>query len=321
MYVQHSLGGRFVNIDSGNKRWFILPDAVVLDKIKQALRDKYVPYWAKDAKKNANSNGATLLSMKAMGNQRNITHEAVMAAVNANNAVANPNNNLGFLFNSPANQPGQAAALPTVDDILKAKADQIPTFNGAVNGAFPSRASFGLNPYHQSMFPNAWMASMGMGNYMGMGGMPGGMPGAMGAMGVGVGVGGCVGGGGAGVSSGDMSNGFGFGGNPGAPALPIGAMAGFSPSLGLMQGMDMKSLDNYMEQQVAAGMAMGMPPAAAAQMANARSLGIVPPADANNAPAKGKKNPAEAPTASSTGPTKTDWEAMYANALSNSKPV
>jgi hypothetical protein len=298
-----------VNIDSGNKRWFILPDAVVLDKIKQALRDKYVPYWAKDAKKNANSNGATL-TMKAMGNKRNVTQGAAMAAVNANNAAANPNNNLGFLFNSPANQPGQASALPTVDDILKAKVDQMPTFNGTVNGAFPSRASFGLNPYHQSMFPNAWMASMGMGNYMGMGGTSGAMSGAMGVGGVG----------GAGASSGDMSNGFGFGGNQGAPALPTGAMAGFSPSLGLMQGMDMKSLDNYMEHQVAAGMAMGMPPAAAAQMANAQSLGIVPPADANNTQAKGKKNPAETPTASSTG-SKTDWGAMYANALSNSKPV
>lgn len=308
MYVQQSLGGRFVNIDSGNKRWFILPDAVVLDKIKQALRDKYVPYWAKDTKKNANGNGATLLSMKAIGNQRNITHGAAMAAVNANKAAANPNSNLGFLFNSPVNQPGQAAALPTVDDMLKAKVDQMPTFNGAgaVNGAFNSRASFGLNPYHQSIFPNAWMASMGMGGYMNMGGISG----AMGAMG-----------GGAGVSSGAMSNGFGFGGNPGAPALPAGAMAGFSPSLGLMQGMDMKSLNSYMEQQAAAGMAMGMPPAVAAQMANGQSLGIVPPADANNAPAKGKKNLAEAPTASSTGSTKTDLEAMYANALSKSKPV
>lgn len=88
------------------------------------------------------------------------------------------------------------------------------------------------------------------------------------------GIPGAVGGGGTiGVSNVEMSHGFGFGGNPGAPALPTAAMGGFSPSIGLLQSVDMKSLDNYMEQQVAAMTTAGMPSttAVAAQFANVQS--------------------------------------------------
>ena len=67
--MQQSLGARFLNIDSSNKRWFILSDAVVLDKIKQALRDKYVPFWAKDLK-NKTSSDETTLAIKAIAKQK-----------------------------------------------------------------------------------------------------------------------------------------------------------------------------------------------------------------------------------------------------------
>eukprot|EP00751_Fragilariopsis_kerguelensis_P009278 CAMPEP_0170789678 /NCGR_PEP_ID=MMETSP0733-20121128/19890_1 /TAXON_ID=186038 /ORGANISM="Fragilariopsis kerguelensis, Strain L26-C5" /LENGTH=645 /DNA_ID=CAMNT_0011136859 /DNA_START=55 /DNA_END=1992 /DNA_ORIENTATION=+ len=309
MCVRQSYGGRFLNIDSANKRWFALPDAVVLDKIKQALRDKYVPFWAKNSNESVKSNG-TALTRKAMGNQRHVSNPtgAAMATVNINATnLANPNNNLDFLLNSPANRHGHTAVVPSVEDILKVKVDQVPTFGDATtNGHFPSRSSFGLNAY-QSMFPNAWMASLGMGM---------GMPMPMG------GIQGAVGGGTTAVNNVEMSHGFGFGGNPGAPALPTAAMGGFSPSIGLLQSMDMKSLDNYMEQQVAAMTTAGIPStsAVAAQFANAQSQAAM---GANINPVAARQSPGhtESSAVSSTGSTKTDWDAMYAKALSNAKPV
>jgi hypothetical protein len=36
-------GGRFLQLDSKTQKWFNLPQKIGLDKIKQALRDKYVP--------------------------------------------------------------------------------------------------------------------------------------------------------------------------------------------------------------------------------------------------------------------------------------
>ena len=39
-----SKGGRFVQKEKGeNGRWFVLPKKVVMSKVKQALRDRYVP--------------------------------------------------------------------------------------------------------------------------------------------------------------------------------------------------------------------------------------------------------------------------------------
>ena len=39
-----SKGGRFVQKEMGeNGRWFVLPKVVVMLKVKQALRDRYVP--------------------------------------------------------------------------------------------------------------------------------------------------------------------------------------------------------------------------------------------------------------------------------------
>jgi hypothetical protein len=41
----HQQGGRYVQLDTDNGRWFILPDAVALEKAKQGLRDDHVPKW------------------------------------------------------------------------------------------------------------------------------------------------------------------------------------------------------------------------------------------------------------------------------------
>jgi len=38
-----STGGRFLQLERGTQKWFNLPQKIGLDKIKQALRDKYVP--------------------------------------------------------------------------------------------------------------------------------------------------------------------------------------------------------------------------------------------------------------------------------------
>jgi len=203
----------------------------------------------------------------------------------------------------------------------------MPTFGDATgNGPFPSRASFGMNPYPAAaMFPTAWMASMNMGMGMGlpMGGVPGGVPGH-------------VSGGVAPVAANnaEISRGFGAGGNPGAPAFPP-AMGGFSPSIGLLQNMDMKSLDNYMEQQATVG-AMGMPSATTAATGTSQlsmpqsqtpdqeisvNKGTTSSFKKIQQDSKNKFDTSEnAPTASSTG-GKTDWDAMYAKALSSSKPV
>jgi hypothetical protein len=39
--------GRFLQKEAKTGRWFVLPQKIVLDKIKQALRDKYVPEFAR----------------------------------------------------------------------------------------------------------------------------------------------------------------------------------------------------------------------------------------------------------------------------------
>ena len=46
-FVQNTQGGRFLQLESVTERWFLLPPKVIMDKVKQALRDKYVPLWAR----------------------------------------------------------------------------------------------------------------------------------------------------------------------------------------------------------------------------------------------------------------------------------
>lgn len=43
-----STGGRFLQMDPKTEKWFNIPKRISLDKIKQALRDKYVPHFAKE---------------------------------------------------------------------------------------------------------------------------------------------------------------------------------------------------------------------------------------------------------------------------------
>ncbi|CAJ1913118.1 unnamed protein product [Cylindrotheca closterium] len=46
MYIL-STGGRFLQLDTRTEKWFMIPKKISLDKIKQALRDKYVPHFLK----------------------------------------------------------------------------------------------------------------------------------------------------------------------------------------------------------------------------------------------------------------------------------
>ncbi|KAL3931551.1 MAG: hypothetical protein SGBAC_011258 [Bacillariaceae sp.] len=46
MYII-STGGRFLQLDPRTENWFNIPKKISLDKIKQALRDKYVPHFLK----------------------------------------------------------------------------------------------------------------------------------------------------------------------------------------------------------------------------------------------------------------------------------
>jgi len=369
-YVHENLKGRFLNIDSKTKRWYILPDTVVLDKIKQALRDKYIPYWARDLKienkkhdatdfapstKNSTAGNfnpmtttnnkaphAALNSLSPFGSTFNglqnphLVNQAVtLAAIKASRAnAANPlgfggpnaaqtgapsgarakspvssnnsENKLGFLFGgSTRRQPGPTAAIPTVDDILKCKVDQMPSFGGVPNAGFmaaamasvsgPQLSSFGMNPF-QTHLPPAAM------NSLGLGGLPG--PNTL--------------------LNDAAHRGFGAGGNPGAPALPhvgFGMAANLAPSIGVLQGMNMKSLDKYMDDKMAipslGGAAFGPTGANLSSLGMANALANNN--QASNSPTPGA-NSAFTPAAKGPkGPKKTDWNAMYAKALTNSK--
>lgn len=46
MYIL-STGGRFLQFDPKTQKWFNIPKKISLDKIKQALRDRYVPHFLK----------------------------------------------------------------------------------------------------------------------------------------------------------------------------------------------------------------------------------------------------------------------------------
>lgn len=372
-YVQEELNGRFLNIESKTKRWYILPDAVVLDKIKQALRDKYIPYWARDLKienkkRAVNSVQATknaaagnFPQMLGMGNKahpmgmnsfpafgssfggmqnQNLVNQAVqLAAMKASrvNAAANPfgfagvtaakpgapvgvnanppapnnknGNKLGFLFGTQARRPlGPTAAIPTVDDILKCKVDQMPSFGGLQNTGFmaaamasvsaPPLPSIGMNPF-QSPLPPSLM------NSLGLGGLPG--PGAL--------------------LNDTAHRGFGAGGNPGAPALPPTATFGnLGQSIGVLQNLNMKSLDKYMEEKMTGpSLGVGAFGSTAANLASLNMMNALAgtsfDSSASNAsptPLPGAFPPAaQAPATSNS--KKTDWNAMYAKALTKSK--
>ena len=367
-YVQENLKGRFLNIDSKTKRWYILPDDVVLDKIKQALRDKYIPYWARDLKIenkkhetgetfSASKNAAPTKFNPMLGIENKAAHAALnsfspfglpfggvqnphlvnqavtLAAIKASRANAanvlgfagaspspaggpagvpgnssassNKNaNKLGFLFGSSPRRPlAPTASIPTVDDILKCKVDQMPSFGGVPNAGLmaaamvsvsgPQLASFGMNPFQTALPPAAM-------NSLGLGGLPG--PNTL--------------------LNDAAHRGFGAGGNPGAPALSqYGVGANLAPSIGVLQGLTMKSLDKYLEDK------MALPSLGAAAFgpggASLSSLGMMNALAGNNrtshSPTQDTKS-AFAPAAQAqSGPKKTDWNAMYARALTNTK--
>lgn len=50
-----STRGRFLQLDSKTQKWFSTPEKISLDKIKQALRDKYVPHFAKGESQSQNT--------------------------------------------------------------------------------------------------------------------------------------------------------------------------------------------------------------------------------------------------------------------------
>lgn len=378
-YVRNSLGGRFLNIDNTTKRWYVLPQAIVLDKIKQALRDKYIPYWAKDIKiedkvhdyvsprmqtpkflaqsnssnnSNIGLNGISSPSFNAkmpyakgltnMGNIDMFPTPSTLTGFNAahtsaekfNNAARmarissasnNSSNKLDFLLNSTKARrlSEQTAVIPTIDDILKCKVDRMPSFSSGTNAmtqqklaaaafANPARAQ---NPY-QSKYPPPppWMSSIGRG----------GLPGAL------------AGGYANSALLGEASHGFGFCGNPGAPALPGNTMG--PPSLGFLQSLqslDMRSWEGYMEQQATgiplSGMTMGGQSFAANHTSTTKTIDMLKSLVgtstsslvSNSTVGSGPSSLTGVQGSSESAPkgsTKTDWNAMYAKALSNSKP-
>ena len=348
-----------------------------MDKIKQALRDKYIPYWARDlkiedkkhnpldsmlARKGTAAGNSGLRqgivnkmpqlgldSMLPLGSSytnvqnSHVIHPSVnMAGINASraNVATNSNlpkppatspaetnsrivnnindstNKLDFLFGSSTRRPlGRTAAIPTIDDILKCKIDQMPSFGGVSNaelvaatmnnGPPPPLASLGLNPF-QSSFPPALMNSLGLGGLQGTGGML--------------------------SDAANQNHGFGAGGNLGAPANPAATMP---TSLGVLQSLSMKSLDKYLEERLAEKIA-ALPPQLASSAVLATqgfSVGNLPSLSRLNAlagtsfdsatshpPSMGFAAAFAAPVAATpAGPKKTDWNAMYTRALTNSK--
>jgi len=356
-YVQEDLKGRFLNMDGKTKRWYILPNPVVLDKIKQALRDKYIPYWARDLKienkkhkfvdvtaaevrGGANTNAqnigntpqiAAFNALNALhkfqqgGGMRNpvvdpSTYPATLAAINASTerakAVAasalagsnQPKNKLDFLLGASARRPlGGTSAIPTVDDILKVKFDQMPSFGGnpqlmaAMASLAPQqRPPAAMAPF-QSSLAGSYMNSLGLG-------------------------------GGLGLMNEASNRGFGGANNPTAPALSQTALGlaslGIPPSFG--GGMpNMKSLDNFLEEKLAMNAslgaaqaaAFGTTPAALASLNRFNAFAGTSFDSVNSiAPAAGIAA-ALAPTAATPASAgkKTDWNAMYTKALTNSK--
>jgi len=401
-YVVEELRGRFLNIDSKTKRWYTLPNSVVLDKIKQALRDKYIPYWARDLKienkkqepfesilgltqavtgnntmlHNIENNrpqhmphhmpqhmpqhmqlhstlpfanmhdphtvhpsvalaemeAARAKAANAMAAAATSRANAAAAAAKAANEAANaaaaaiPNdvnpankstNKLDFLLGRSARRPmGQTSVIPTVDDILKCKVDQMAAFRSMTtnagimaaamaNATSPPIPSLGMNPFNSVGVRSSWMASIGLGNSLSGGGMMGET----------------------------MNNPvYGNVGNMGAPALP-GPSSTLPASLGALHSVTMRSLDKYLEEKLAEKIA-GVPAASlgspAFTAANLPSLSRLNALAGTSFDSAASSDPAAAglaaafatPVAAAPAASKkTDWNAMYTRALTNSKPV
>jgi len=347
-YVKNDCGGRFLNLDDKTKRWFVLPDAVVLDKIKQALRDKYVPFWAKNmdipsvapGSLSAEDYGAatalTVNQKKSPYDYHRSTKGSAAtlhasfddevsdkpppssAAAAASRDVVNSNaggNKLDFLLSASrmANIP-PTAAIPTYDDILKYKIDTLPAFGRAVGDP---RMSFSFPP---ASYSPAYVPSFGMGMFHSVHD-----PGLMASLG------------GGGLTG--VSHGFGMGLNSGAPSL--GGLSGGlpPPSTGLLNSFAMRSLDleRYLDpsQYGAASRSIDMMRSlTGGGMASIGSLGGLSSIGLSDAALEGgiggekggsgESGESSSPGTSTAGATgrgagKADWNAMFKKAISDRK--
>lgn len=346
-------GGRFLNLEDSTKRWFELPDLVVLDKAKQALRDKYVPYWAKNIEVRplvANNSATSGRSVKP--NKGNTTdrgddslpaHGSVPAPAstpapasmpppastpppsNATYQQRQQPNSLDFLLAASRAYfgPTSGEVIPSVDDILKCKIDTLPPFDQRQRAAAalaaaanaPFTQSLGMGDFHSVDF----MSSLGGGAGSLATGHIGGnvvntttMSSMMGSLG--------------GAFGGPF-----IGGMPGHYGAPP-SMAEIGASLAL-RSLDFKSLDQFMDNQpfnATAGRSLDLMNLTASQ-GGFGSLGGVsgfqlPPLPARRVTdTTGDRGTVSAGSNSSSGASngssKTDWNAMYAKALGNPKPI
>jgi hypothetical protein len=337
-YVKLEKRGRFLNLDSENNRWFVLPDAVVLDKIKQALRDKYVPFWAKNMDIPDVEPGSLSSATKAVGageallgqsharkpKSRSSTKKRSSAKSKTEQEVRNDETNrLGFLLSASKAAPPvtPTAALPTVDDILKFKYDSLPSLakdraggQGVVDtrhlpiyyGATPamSNPSLGMGMFHSVQHDPGLLASLAS-----LGGS-----GAFNASSVG----------GSGIS-----HGFGLSGNTGAPSLGMAV----TPA-GLLGSFDMRSAD-YDRILGNSGIATnksidllrsltGSGQVSLGSLGGVSSFGLMPDSFGATAEGSKAKSPSSSSPATDKGKSnsknkKTDWNAMFSSALSADK--
>jgi hypothetical protein len=332
------MGGRFLNLDDSTKRWFILPDAVVLDKIKQALRDKYVPFWAKNMdipsalpgpKSEQEYRTASAKYTSRVPKKPSCEHSSEDESPSKKKKAARKShksslegardtdsNKLDFLLSaSRIHGATPAASIPTVDDILKCKIDTLPGFGGRTSFMAEPRMLYTFPPPMSadprlsfSLPPGYGATAMGMGIFHSIHDA-----GFMGSLG-----------GGAGAYGGDgiSSHGFGVGGNMGAPSLgELGLPPTSSP--GLLNSFALRSMDldkyilNPSEYPSTARSIDVLRSLTGGGMTSIGSLSGLPSlglSDAFGLPAGGEslsQTPGEG-----IRKTKTDWDKMYAKALS-----
>ncbi|KAG7362653.1 hypothetical protein IV203_026013 [Nitzschia inconspicua] len=324
-FIKLDKGGRFLNLDSKTNRWFILPDAVVLDKIKQALRDKYVPFWAKNMDiPNVPPGGASSLSMAASmlrSGHQDVNSWNTRSQVSAKlTTKPDDGNKLGFLLSASraAAANSSTAAIPTMDDALKCKIDTLPTFGQDGVAAGTSAGDLRMPFTFSGGFPGAagsgarnTDASLGMGMFHSVHNAN--LLASMASLGGGGGV----------------SHGFGVGGNSGAPSLGGGGLPPYAAATGSLYnsiGLQSSDLDRIFDTSKMTNGARSvdlLQSLAGGNMASFASLGGVsfglPDSLTAAAAAGGNKASSSVPSGTSSpntsGNKKTDWNAMFKTAL------
>lgn len=343
-------GGRFLNLDDETKRWFLLPDSVVLDKIKQALRDRYVPFWAKDMEIKPLVIDATAYSGRTLPitgintdrQQRHPMRSPEPGGASTTPAIASDStlqrhqyNNLDFLVAASRAFAGAPAAeaIPSVDDILKLKIDTLPAFDKRQRAAVAAAAA-------AAAVNTPLMQSLGMGNFYSVDFMSS-LGGGAGSLATGN-IGGNV------VNTTTMSSAMGsLGGAIGGPfgatmAGNFGSTAAMNPaaaSFALRSRDWTESLDRFMDNQQFNAATAGRSLDFMTLMASHGGLGSfggvggfhLPPVPAGGMDSStgvgGSAAAAAASVGSSSsssgknGASKTDWNAMYAKAIGNSKAI